>query len=106
MNFKLVIIGLIAVAVAVAIGIGIFSGSEPEGPVGTYVDEDYVPTRPDVQAKPNTFKVMTPEEKVAAEEAARIAAEQEALSATTTASSTATSTEESADQDTQEESAD
>jgi hypothetical protein len=76
------------------IGFTIFSNSEPEAPVGTYVDEDFVPSRPDVQARPDTFTVMTPEQKAAAEEAERIAAEQAALTASTTASSTTTTTDE------------
>jgi len=79
------------------IGIGFFSTPEQEDPEGTYVDEDYVPTRPDVQAKPNTFKVLTPEEK-AAEEAAERAAAEAALNASSSATTTATSTPEETDE--------
>jgi len=98
MNTKLVIIGVIVLAITAMIGIGFFSTPEQEDPEGTYVDEDYVPTRPDVQAKPNTFKVLTPEEKAAEEEAQRAAAEaalNASSSATTTASSTLEDTDES-----------
>jgi uncharacterized membrane protein required for colicin V production len=49
-------------------------------------------TRPAVQAIPNTFSIMSPEEIAAAEEAARLAAEA-ALLASTTTTSTATSTD-------------
>jgi len=49
-------------------------------------------SRPAVQAVPNTFSIMTPEEKVASEEAARIRAE-----AALQASSTGTSTDDDAD---------
>ena len=101
MNLKLIVGGLIAVVVVGAIGLGIFRGSEPEAPAGTFVDEDFVNTRPDVQARPNTFSVMTPEEKAAAEEAARIAAE-EALSASSTATSTASTTDDIDDDATDE----
>jgi hypothetical protein len=94
MNTKLIVGVVLAVGITVIIGLTIFSNSEPEAPVGTYVDEDFVPTRPDVQARPDTFTVMTPEQKAAAEEAERIAAEQAALTASTTASSTATTTDD------------
>lgn len=49
-------------------------------------------TRPAVQAVPNTFSIMSPEEMAASEEAARVAAEA-ALLASTTASTTASSTD-------------
>lgn len=94
MNMKLVIGGVIAVVVVVMIAFNLLQGTETVAPVGTYVDEDFVPTRPDVQARPNTFNVMTPEEKAAAEaEEARLAAEQAALAASSSASSTATTTD-------------
>jgi len=102
MNTKLIVGVVLAAAVIVMIGLTIFTNSEPEAPVGTYVDEDFVPTRPDVQARPDTFTVMTPEQKAAAEEADRIAAEQAALSASTTASSTATTTDEGSEETTEE----
>jgi len=92
MNIKLIVGGVIMVVVIAMIGITVFTGTDAEAPVGTYVDEDFVPTRPDVQARPNTFNVMNPEEKAAAEEAERIAAEQAALTASSTASSTASTT--------------
>jgi len=70
-------------------GIGIYVFillSEPEqtelgGDPGTTI------SRPAVQAIPNTFGVMTPEEKAMADEAARIAAEA-AAQATSTATTT------------------
>lgn len=97
MNTKLIIGGGLAVVVAVMIGVGLLRTSEPAAPAGTFVDEDFVPTRPDVQARPNTFSVMTPEEKAAAEaEAARLAAE--AAAASTTATSSATTTVDSTDE--------
>jgi len=102
MNTKLIVGVVLAAAVIVMIGLTIFTNSEPEAPVGTYVDEDFVPTRPDVQARPDTFTVMTPEQKAAAEEADRIAAEQAALSASTTASSTATTTDEGSEETAEE----
>jgi type IV secretory pathway protease TraF len=102
MNTKLIVGVVLAVAVIVMIGFTLFTNSEPEAPVGTYVDEDFVPTRPDVQARPDTFTVMTPEQKAAAEEAERIAAEQAALIASTTATSTATTTDEGTEEATEE----
>ena len=102
MNTKLIVGVVLAAAVIVMIGLTIFTNSEPEAPVGTYVDEDFVPTRPDVQARPDTFTVMTPEQKAAAEEAERIAAEQAALIASTTATSTATTTDEGTEEATEE----
>jgi hypothetical protein len=97
MNTKLIIGGVIAIAVAAMVGIGYFTTSDEAEPVGTYVDEDFVPTRPDVQAKPNTFSVLTPEEK-AAEEAAERAAAEAALNASSSATTTATSTPEETDE--------
>jgi len=98
MNTKLVIIGVIVLAITAMIGIGFFSTPEQEDPEGTYVDEDYVPTRPDVQAKPNTFKVLTPEEKAAEEEEAQRAAAEAALNASSSATTTASSTLEDTDE--------
>jgi hypothetical protein len=98
MNTKLIVGVVLAVAVIIMIGVTIFSNSEPEAPAGTYVDEDYVPTRPDVQARPNTFNVLTPEEKAAAEEAERIAALTASSSATSTATTTDEGTEEAAEE--------
>lgn len=102
MNIKLIVGGVIAVAVVVMIGLTIFNNSEPETPVGTFVDDDFVVTRPDVQARPNTFNVMTPEEKAAADEA-RAAAEQAAQQASSTASTTSSSTDNTTQEDSDEQ---
>ena len=82
------ILGVIA-GVLLLGGIGIYAlnlVSEPEqaelgGDPGTTI------SRPAVQAIPNTFSIMTPEEKAMADETARIAAEA-AAQATSTATTT------------------
>jgi hypothetical protein len=103
MNFKLIIGGVLAIVVTGMIAFSLLQAPEDQAPEGTYVDEDFVPTRPAVQARPNTFNVMTPEEKAAAQaEAARVAAEQAALAASSSATSSATSTDSETTQESDE----
>lgn len=93
MNTKLAILGVIVLAVVAMVGIGFFNTPEEAEPEATYVEEDYVSSRPDVQARPDTFSVLTPEEK-AAQEAAERAAAESALNASSSATTTASSTPE------------
>lgn len=85
---KIFLGGIIGVVVIGAIAVFVLnlqdsSESEVAGP-----DTQNSITRPAVQAVPNTFSIMTPEEKAASEQAARIAAEEAAEQASSTASST------------------
>lgn len=96
MNIKLIVGGVIALALISIIAIGVYGEPEEEISGAVFVDENFVNTRPDVVAVPNTFSVMTPEEKAAADEAERLAAEA-ALAASSSATSTASSSEEGTD---------
>ncbi len=92
MNTK--VLGLIAVVVVLGVGvivaINLFDSEAEQLPVA---DTPAVITRPAVEPVPNTFSVMTEQERAEAAEAERLAAEA-ALLASTTPSSTASSTEE------------
>lgn len=93
MNTKLLAGAVIAIIIGTLIVIAIFNTTEPEEESAF----DLTPSqeiRPTTQPIPNTFSVMSPEEKAAAEEAARVAAEA-ALNASTTSTSSATSSETS-----------
>jgi len=85
MNTKL-IIGILVVIVVGAAAWALLGRSTAVQPVAAPLEEVIV-TRPSAQAVPNTFSVMTPEEKAAADQAALAAA-----AATTTATSSATTT--------------
>jgi len=81
------VIGTLAIVLVVGLLFFEFDGASDTESVVT----DPTPvTRPSVQARPNTFSIMTPEEKAASEEAARVAAEQAALVTATTSTSTET----------------
>jgi len=94
MNTKLVIVGLVFIVVAGAAG-AMYFGGDSRSAAGPDLDQEFEITRPDVKPIPNTFTVMTPEERAAAEEAERLASE--ALATTTaTSSETASATNDDA----------
>ena len=85
---KLAIGGVIGVIVLGAVAVYFFNQSQNSNS-SNQQPADAVPiTRPAVQAKPNTFSVMTPEERAAAEVQERLAAAEASSTASTTASTT------------------
>jgi hypothetical protein len=94
MNTKLLVGIVIAIIIGALIATAWFrSADDTTISLEELNAEPFEVTRPDVAPIPNTFSIMTPDEKAAAEEAARVAAETQ-LAASTTATSSATSTEE------------
>ena len=81
-------IGIIGIILA-----NVFAGPDAGGTEIRTTEQSGEIQRPAAQPRANTFGIMTPEEKAAAEEAARLAAEAAAL-ASSTASTTASSTDD------------
>jgi hypothetical protein len=94
------IVGVIVIGIA-AILILNLSGTN-NGTVLQNNDPGNTISRPAVQAIPNTFSIMTPEEKAASEEAARIRAES-ALQASSTGTSTDVDTDVEVEVEVEEE---
>jgi len=84
---KIVLGAIAGVLLVGGVGIYVFSIVSDSDQVELGGDPGTTISRPAVQAIPNTFGVMTPEEKAMADEAARIAAEA-AAQATSTATTT------------------
>ena len=93
---KLVIGGVIGAIVLGAVAVYFFNQSQNSNSNAQAPAAEVPITRPAVQAKPNTFSVMTAEERAVAEAEAKRAAEAAAL-ASTTASTSASSTVEADD---------
>ncbi len=83
------IVGVIVLGVVVITAVNYLF--KPEAAIAPDLNQNSI-SRPAVQPIPNTFSIMTPEEKAASEEAARLAAE-----AALQASSTGTSTDDELD---------
>jgi hypothetical protein len=91
------IVGVIVLGVVVILAINFLADGETAPAPETTQNSI---TRPAVQPIPNTFSIMTPEEKAAADQADQLAAEA-ALQATSSATSTATeATDEEAGEET------
>lgn len=100
---KLAIGGIIAVVVVGAIAVYLINRMEQETQADLVNnDPGNTISRPAVKPVPNTFSIMTPEEKAAADDAAHLKAEQDAL-ASSTASTTASSSDTEIEVDTETE---
>lgn len=90
MNIKLLLGGLVLVAVVGFIASSVLTEDRDLPTVEQ--NPDFQVSRPAAKPVPNTFTVMTPEEKAAAEaEAARLAAEATLISSSTASTSATTS---------------